>query len=141
MQLVQNSYFKLDYDPAADVLFVSLPDMRTAGLSEARICFDMMIDYVKNYHIRNILLDSSKAVVEVDDTLYHDLIYDVSIRLKSTPLQRVARVVSNLPKLEENAVLVQGEVLESPAPVYMIKNFSSKEQAYLWLSGKDHGIA
>ncbi|TPE43268.1 hypothetical protein [Pontibacter mangrovi] len=136
MQLFRNSYFKLDYDPTTDVLFVDLPDMRTAGLSEAKLCFSIMLDYVMNYHIRNILLDSSKAVVEVEDTLYHALIYEVSMQLKSTSLQRVARVVSNLPELEVNAVLVQGEVLESQGPVYKIQNFSTKEQAFAWLSVK-----
>ncbi|WP_276496629.1 hypothetical protein [Pontibacter litorisediminis] len=136
MEIFRTSYFRLTYDASSDVLFVRLPDMRTAGLSEAKYCFDIMVNSVKNYHIRNILLDSSQAVVEVENELYHELIYEVSMQLKDTCLQRVARVVSDSSALEERAVMVQGEVLESEAPVYQIQNFSNSENAFTWLSGK-----
>lgn len=136
MILFSNSYFKLDYEASGDILFVTLPDMSTAGLSEAEQCFEIMVEHVKNYHVHNLLLDSSKAVVEVDDAAYHRLIYQVSMLLKKTRLQKVARIVSNMTRLEKMAVQVQGEVLKSQPETYQIQNFTSKELALEWLTDK-----
>lgn len=136
MILFDNGFFNLDYDPSTDTLFVILPDMRTTGVSEARQCFEILVEHVNNYHVHNLLLDSRKAVVEVSDTEYHDLIYEVSINLKKTRLKKVARLVSNILKLEKMATEVQAEVSTSSPPTYLIQNFTSKESALEWLTGK-----
>lgn len=132
MILFKNGFFQLDYDPSTDILFVTLPDMRQARLSEAKRCFEIMLDHVKNYHVHNLLLDSSKAAVEVGEKEYNKLIFQVSMELKQTHLKKVARVVSSILKLEEMAVRVQQQVLENQPKAYQIKNFTSKEQALKW---------
>ncbi|WP_018476260.1 hypothetical protein [Pontibacter roseus] len=136
MILFSNGFFQLEYDAPTDILSVALPDMSLAGLSEARRCFDIMLEHVKNYHVRNLLLDSSGASVQVSETEYNKLIYQVSMALKQTRLKKVARIVSSGPQLEEMAVRVQGQVLESPPSAYQIKNFTSREAALQWLSRK-----
>ena len=95
-----------------------------------------MIEHVKNYNITNLLLDSSQAIVGVEDKEYHALIFKVSMKIKETGLKKVARVKSNLPGLEKNAVQVQTQVLTTGPDTYQIKNFNNKTEAFGWLSEK-----
>jgi len=132
MVIFENGYFRLDYTLSTDILGVDLPDMRTTGLSEAERCFEIMVEHVRNYNIHRLLLDSSKAVVEVGDAEYNRLIYQVSMDLMKTNLKRVARIVSSTTELEKMAVKVQQAVLQSPS-TYQIQNFTSKQPASQWL--------
>ncbi|QNF32251.1 hypothetical protein HUW51_05710 [Adhaeribacter swui] len=136
MILFNNGYFTLDYDPTTDTLFVDLPEMRTQELSEAKHCFDIMVEHVNNYHVHYLLLDSRKAVVQVDNAAYHQLIYQVSQKLKYTHLKKVARLASSDSTLEGMANKVQQHVLKSEPASYLIQNFTSREQALEWLTGK-----
>lgn len=136
MKIFSNGFFQLEYNASTDIIFVALPDMRTAELSEAKLCFKILVEHVRNYHVGNLLLDSSKAVIEVGDTEYNRLIYRVSMNLKETRLKKVARVVSRNVKLEGMAVQVQGEVLKREPATYQIKNFTSKELALEWLTDR-----
>ncbi|WP_299761906.1 hypothetical protein [uncultured Pontibacter sp.] len=136
MQIFSNGFFQIEYDIFTDTVSVSLPDMRTAELSEAKLCFEILVDHVRNYHVENLLLDSSKAVVEVGNAAYNKLIYQVSMSLKETRLKKVARLVSGNAKLEEMATQVQGEVLGIGSASYQIRNFTSKGPALEWLTGK-----
>ncbi len=136
MILFSNGFFQLEYDASTDIIFVALPDLSTADLSEAKRCFEILVEHVRNYHVQNLLLDSSKAVVEVGDTEYNRLIFQVSMDLKKTRLKKVARLASRNTKLERMAVEVQGEVLKSGPAAYQIKNFTSRELALEWLTAK-----
>ncbi|PSR51967.1 hypothetical protein AHMF7605_29095 [Adhaeribacter arboris] len=136
MILFDNGHFLLDYDSSTDTLFVTLPDMQTPALSQAELCFEIMVDHVRNYNIHHLLLDSSQAVVEVAEPEYHDLIYRVSLQLQKTNLRKVARLVSATTPLEAMARRVQQDVLSSEAPTYLIQNFTDREQALTWLTGK-----
>ena len=137
MKLFSNGYFELNYSASADVLSLSLPDMVTSGLSEAENCFNIMLDHVKNYHVSNLLLDSSNANVDVEDEAYHNLIFNVSMKLKETRLQKVARVSCTIEDLEKNAVKVQERVLKTPPKSYLIKNFCDKDAAMKWLTERN----
>lgn len=141
MILFTNGFFQLEYDASIDVLCVVLPDMRVNALSEAERCFEIMVEHVQNYHVQNLLLDSSKAVVEVGNSEYNQLIYRVSMNLKQTRLKKVARIVSESTQLEMMAILVQGEVLESLPATYQIQNFTNQELALEWLTDKSFNPA
>lgn len=135
MILFDNGFFHLDYDPATDTLFVTLPDMRQQELSKAEHCFAIMVEHVNHYHVRNLLLDSRQTVMEVGETECNQLIYWVSLQLKQTNLKKVARLVSSTPELEARARKVQEQVVATPPARYLIKNFTSKEAALEWLTG------
>ncbi|RDC58842.1 hypothetical protein [Adhaeribacter pallidiroseus] len=130
MILFDDGSFLLDYDSASDTIFVTLPDMRMHKLSEAEECFRIMVNYVNDYQVQNILLDSSRAMVEVEDTQYNHLIYRVSLQLKQTHLKKVARLVSSIPKLEAMAHWIQAQVLTTPPSSYLIKTLPAKK--LLW---------
>ncbi len=136
MKLFSNGFFQLDYSAATDILSMKLPDMQTAGLSEAEHCFDTMLEHVKNYHVKNLMLDSTNANVNVGDEEYHDLIFRVSMKLKETRLQKVARLNSAKEDLEKNAVKVQQQVLSTMPDTYKIRNFNNPEDAVNWLTDK-----
>lgn len=134
MKLFSNGYFQLDYTAANDIISLALPDMQSAGLSQAEQCFNIMLEHVKNYHVKNLLLDSSKAIVEVDDEAYHKLIYQVSMKLKETRLMKVARIASATEGLEKMAKKVQESVINTQPATYKIRNFTNKEEAMEWLT-------
>ncbi len=75
MKLFSNGFFQIEYSASSDVISVALSNMNTAGLSEVKVCFELLVAHVRNYQVENLLLDSSQAVVEVADTAYNQLIY------------------------------------------------------------------
>lgn len=136
MKIFSNGYFELEYDPSSDIIFMALPDMQAQELSEARMCFEILEEHIRNYHVGNLLLDSSKAAIGVGEAEYNRLIYHVSMNLKKTRLKKVARVVSVNANSEDWAVRVQGEVLKREPSSYQIRNFRSRELALEWLTAK-----
>ena len=67
MLLFKNSIITLDYNPAADILEVAYPDLHGFLLPEIKHSIDIMIDNVKNYDVKRILLDSTRTVISVSD--------------------------------------------------------------------------
>lgn len=67
MVLFDNSLIKLDYDPATDILAVEYPDLHDFLLSEIKRSIDTLVDTVKHYDVKRLLLDSTRTVVAVSD--------------------------------------------------------------------------
>ena len=67
MVLFDNSLIRLDYNPATDILEVEYPDLYDYLLSEIRRSIDTLLDTVKNYDVKRLLLDSTRTIISVGD--------------------------------------------------------------------------
>lgn len=132
MILYQNSIITLDYNPATDILSVTLPDIQAHSISEVARCFDIIVEHVISYDIKKILLDSSKTVVEVDDEAYRSLILQFSMKLLKTRLQKIARIGTPVASQEQRANQVAEEIQQAN-PVAAYQNFTGKAAALDWL--------
>ena len=61
MILFQNSLLTLAYNPSSDILEVNYPDLYEFLLPEIKHSIDIMIDNVRNYDVKRVLLDSMTA--------------------------------------------------------------------------------
>ncbi|GHA81448.1 hypothetical protein [Pontibacter akesuensis] len=132
MIIYHNSIITLDYNPATDILSVALPDMQAHSISEVEHCLDIIAEHIVSYDVKKLLLDSSKAVVEVGDEAYRSLILQFSRQLMKTRLQKVARIATPVASQEHRANLVAEEVHQlNPAVAY--ENFTGRAAALDWL--------
>ncbi|MEJ8804397.1 hypothetical protein [Pontibacter sp. H249] len=137
MILFSNGLILLDYNPADDILSVELPDMQEMTLPEVRRSFQIVIENIINYDIKNLLLDSSKAIVEVEDEEYKAVILQFGTDLMRTRLQRLARVGSTRPVQEKRAANVSEEVKQELNLPIKFGNFTIRADAMNWLKGME----
>jgi hypothetical protein len=136
MILFTNGLIVLDYSPAGDVLCVELPDLQEITLPEVRRSFQIVVENIINYDIKNLLLDSSKAIVEVEDEEYKAVILQFGTDLMRTRLQKLARVGSAKLVQEKRAVSVSEEVRQGLNLPVKFGNFSNRADAMNWLQEK-----
>lgn len=130
--IYQNSIVTLEYEPATDILSVALPDIQVFSLKEVERCLGIIVEHVISYDVKKVLLDSSKAVVDVENEAYHNLMLQFGKDLMKTRLQKIARVSTSLPAQESRANRVAGALLQlDPGGEY--QNFTTKAAALNWL--------
>ncbi len=132
MIIYSNSIITLEYEPATDVLSVALPDIQDFSISEVERCLNIIVEHVISYDVKKILLDSSKAVVEVQDEAYRNLMLQFGKQLMTTRLQKIARIGSAVAAQEDRASQV-AEAMQQFSPTGSYQTFTSKEVALKWL--------
>ncbi|WP_162426719.1 hypothetical protein [Pontibacter pudoricolor] len=133
MVLFENSIVKLDYDPATDIIEVAYPDLHTYLLAEIKYTIDLMVDIIKSYDIKKLLLDSSKTRIAVSEEESREISAYLARGFATTRIQKVARLQSPsqpIEKLAQNNIksLEQTQILP-----FQLKNFSYKTEATAWL--------
>ena len=133
MILYQDSLLELDYDLSTDVLYVNWPNLTEANIPYLNIAINELLDAIKHYDIKKLLIDSSTSLVEIPDELYRPLIFSFISQLKNTRLHRMARVT---PENTSREARLQGYTQQMQAEdmfSYETGEFLSKEQALAWL--------
>jgi hypothetical protein len=120
---------KLDYDPAADILFVDWPDFRPYTLGSVKEVLKILVETVRDYDIKKLLADSSKTIIEVDEANYKAVMEDFALAIRATRVQKIARIVTADP-LRENIVT---ELKEKVEPSVVYKSFTNRAAALEWL--------
>ncbi len=131
--LIYSGIITLDYNPTTDVLVTSMPDVRQFGMSEVSFCLGLIVDNIRNYDIKNLLLDSSKSVIEVEDEAYKAITAKFTKDLMSTRLKKIARVGTLDIKREEKSAKLSMELKQEFSLPIIFENFTSKAAAMEWL--------
>jgi len=131
--LLYSGIITLDYNPATDVLVTSMPDVREFGMSEVSFCLNLIVENIRNYHIENLLLDSSKSVIEVEDDVYKTITLRFGMDLMNTNLKKVARVGTSDKKREEKSANLSSEIRQELKLPIAFKNFTTRAEALEWL--------
>lgn len=131
--LIYSGIITLDYDLTTDVLVTSMPDVRQFALSEVSFCLELIVDNIRNYDIKNLLLDSSKSVIEVEEEAYKAITTKFMMDLMSTRLKKIARVGTTDTKREENSAKLSSELRKELNLPIQFKTFTSKADAMEWL--------
>jgi len=133
MILFESSIIKLDYNPATDILDVSYPDLHAYFLSEIKNTIDIMIEMIKNYDVKKLILDSSKTVISVSEEESREMAAFLASGLMKTRIQKVARVQSTNVGVETTAQRNIRHIKESGALPFQVQNFNSKADAINWM--------
>src|SRR5690349_10963984 len=94
MILYQNALIKLDYNPATDILLVDMPSVTYGIVPEFRRALDIIVENVRSYDVKKLLVDARKSVVEMDSEEYAKMVEKFASDLKATRLVKGARVIS-----------------------------------------------
>lgn len=127
--LIYTGIITLDYDPATDVLVTGMPDVRQFGLSEVSFCLGLIVETIRNYDIKHLLLDASQSVVEMEGEAYRALTAKFSTDLMKTRLKKMARVATADAGREERSASISAELHLPMAS----RNFPSQAEAMGWL--------
>ena len=90
--LIYKGIITLDYTPATDVLVANMPDVKQSGLSETSYCLGLIMDTLRNYDIKHLVLDCSKTVVETGSEAYKSMVGNLYQSLMGTRLKKIAQV-------------------------------------------------
>src|SRR5690349_20403673 len=131
--VLHDGIITLDYNPAQDVLITSMPDIKTFGLSEVSYCLGLIVEHIRNYAIKKLLLDSSNSVVEVEDEAYKTITTQFAINLMSTRLKKLARVGTTNAHREESSAKISQEIKQELNLPIEYKNFNGRAEAMEWL--------
>ncbi len=134
MILYQDSLLSLDYDASTDIMYVQWPNLTDADLPDLQTAIKALIDTIKHYDIKKLLIDSRVSRVDIPDEIYRPLIFSLIGQLKESRIQRMARV---MPENTYREVHLQSYTQQMQAAnmfTYAIAEFESKEKAFAWLN-------
>lgn len=129
MIVFKNSLISLDYNPEYDILSFDWPDIGPAEKAVFVYMMDQVVETMKSYNVKNLLIDVSHSVVTIPAEEYQKLLIDLGEKTKKTAVRRVARVTTFDPERESNVK----EVRESSPVPYQYHDFRTKEDAIRWL--------
>ena len=121
----------LDYNPVTDVLVSDMPDAKQFGLAEVSFCLGLIVENIRNYDIKHLLLDSSKSTTDLEDNAYQAIATQFGQDLRRTRLKRIARVSTNDAGREAKAAKATAE-LKLNLPI-QVKSFTNQAEAIEWL--------
>lgn len=133
MIIHQNSLISLDYSPAFDILEVEYPDLQGYMLSHIKDSLDLMVDTIRTYDVKRLLLDASKTVIELNDEENKNLTIYLASQLVKTRLQKLARIQPIDLNVEIRAQENIQNIASSGLLPYQLKTFTVKEEALNWL--------
>lgn len=137
MLLFKNSIITLDYNPAADILEVAYPDLHGFLLPEIKHSIDILIDNVKNYDVKRILLDSTRTVISVSEEESREITVCLAAGFMKTRVQKLARLQSGMASVEATAQGNIKHITETLPLPFQLKTFTSRAEALAWLSARE----
>ncbi|WP_207435534.1 hypothetical protein [Sabulibacter ruber] len=129
MIIYQSGLISLDYDPASDILYLQWPDVQEFLIPEIRQALRILVDHIKSYDIKYLLIDSSKASLEIPPEEYKDVLKEFGYNLSKTRLQKFARILTTNLNREKKVEEVKTEI----AFPINLRSFSNKQEALAWL--------
>lgn len=132
MILYQNGIIKLDYDPATDILLLEWPDFHTYLMPDIGHSISILLETIRNYDVKNILIDSSKTIMDVDDAEYKTVMHQFVQDVMKTRLRKMARIETNDFTREQNMNMLE----EETRPTFLFKNFKDRSSAFQWLTAE-----
>lgn len=130
MVLYDNSLVRLNYNPATDILDVDCPDFNPLIMAEVKEAFNIIVDTVKHYDVKKLVIDSSKAAINTSDNEHKAVLIKFARDLMGTRLQKFARVGTEDTLREKNVAEAKEEALFNIA----FQTFPDKATALAWLS-------
>ncbi|WP_181305659.1 hypothetical protein [Rufibacter sp. XAAS-G3-1] len=129
MIIYQSGLITLDYDPATDILYIKWPDVQDFLVLEIRQALRILVDHIKSYDIKKLLIDSSQASLEIPGAEYKDVLKEFGQNLMQTRLEKMARLLTPNPTREDKVEEARQE-LRFPIP---LRTFTDKQEAVAWL--------
>ncbi|KAA6431685.1 hypothetical protein ACD591_11175 [Rufibacter glacialis] len=123
----------MDYDPATDVVVVAYPDLHGYLLPEIKHTITQIVEVIKNYDIKKLLLDSTKTVISVPDEESRYISTSLASGFSLTRLQKVARLQSHSQEVEVRAEQNIEHIQATQKLPFQLRTFNDRGAAMDWL--------
>ncbi|WP_162427840.1 hypothetical protein [Pontibacter pudoricolor] len=130
--ILYSGLIKLEYDPATDILETTMPDASHFTLPEVRLCLNIIISHIRNYHISKAIFDSRHTHLDMgeNEDEYKAIAAQFGKDLLETHIHKIARLALTDKNREE-----QGEKLQQVTNQAIdIRTFSDYDEAMEWLA-------
>lgn len=125
----QDRLITLSWMEDVDILSVTWSESVPYNTSEIEQSIDKVIETIKNYNCKKLLIDASEAHFLSDDELLRITLTDFGTKLSKTGIEKVARIITSDQTREARIQTIRTEV-SFPFKIYDISN---REQALHWL--------
>ncbi|GAA4431577.1 hypothetical protein GCM10023188_19260 [Pontibacter saemangeumensis] len=132
MIIFKNGFIRLDYDPASDILSFAMPSVNDVVMPEMRRCLVTVVEHVRNYDVKRVLLDARETAIGVGQEIYVPVIAEFYGSLATTRLQKVARLVTPGSQRER---IIHG-IFEGIHFPMEVRPFAEAAPAVEWLQAK-----
>ncbi|WP_187264537.1 hypothetical protein [Pontibacter beigongshangensis] len=116
VMIIYNNLIKLEYNPVTDILLVEWPDIFDYASAEMKQTLQAIVDTIKHYDVKKLLIDSRKSIIGISQAEYEALLKEFNKDLTNTRLQKIARLESEnltreaqvkelLPKLKQKTLV------------------------------------
>ncbi|MBD1398118.1 STAS/SEC14 domain-containing protein [Pontibacter sp. JH31] len=129
MVIYKNGFLTLDYEPATDILSFEMPNVDDVVLPEMKRSLAIIVEHVRNYDVKRVLLDARQTNMSVDAESYADIIAEFYRNLMATRVQKVARLVTPDSKREK----VVKTLLDNMTLSVEVQRFTEVSKALDWL--------
>jgi hypothetical protein len=136
MILYPDNLLTLDYEMETDILKVQWPDLTLAALPELQVAIHKLIDAVKHYDVKRLLIDSRKSKVEIPEDIYKPIVFGLIQALTQTRLERMARVLPEDTLRETRLRSYNEEMTKQKMFTFKTGEFCTLEEAQGWLRQK-----
>lgn len=128
--IISNPVVKLEYNPSTDVLLFDWPNFTNFTLSEADYVLDTVLETIRSYDVKYLVIDTRKGELEIERSLYKQIKFNFVMGLRRSRLKKLARIIIHETFREELLKKVAKEAcFEVP-----VANFSRIEDALIWLN-------
>ncbi|QHL87984.1 hypothetical protein GU926_11305 [Nibribacter ruber] len=136
MILFQNRLIVLEYRPGTDVLSVDWPSVSAYDLTEVERSLSTLVEYITNYDVKRLLIDSTKAVIspDLDMVEYQAIVTEFAYKLQKTRLQKSARIMHADLAREATSQQISEDISRKARLTVENRNFTDKAEALAWLT-------
>ena len=120
---------QLNLEPANSLMEVNWPNFEAYSVDETKLALSRLVNTVKTYEVRKLLVDASNAKLNAETEDYEEIIRHYTSLLQETNLEKIARLVTDVPERENRSRKLQKYI---PASI-QIQNFENSTDARAWL--------
>lgn len=133
MILHKDGLTEMEYDVTADLLKVRWLDSKRSTEPELNYTIGILLDKIRNYDIKKLLIDAREDVEGVTDEEYVEMNVNFAKLLANTRLVKVARLGTNNLNRENFIQELAEDILSLPDTKLQYHNFRDEQTAIQWL--------
>ncbi len=132
MILFDSLILRLNYSPATDILMADLSNEHRFNERELEEALAIIIEHVRHYDIKCLLMDSRKRILLMDEQRYGDMMSGFAKELHATRLLKLARIQTNIAMRESIVQILDTQIISG----YAFRTFLNIDEAMAWLTLK-----
>lgn len=126
----KNSLITISFEPETDILFLDWTNFDKYTILEVEHSIHKLVEIINNYDVKNVLVDASKANIDITIEEYTGIINELVLELGQTRVEKLARIMT-LDPIREEVYYKMRQAVNFP---FEFEDFKTKDKALAWLT-------